>query len=161
MLCVAAAALAVPQDTLVLNQGSSCPVTDTTARGTAAAGTFHHPPPSASTVQTSATQLFPLLSPSFAPSFCVSLFPSFSLFLLPLTSPSQSACWDFGVQPLPGFHRVWATPNKQTVNKIPSLTHIFSPLPPLILSFFHLEFNVGFCLFRTPPPPPPSNSFQL
>lgn len=30
-------------------------------------------------------------------------------------------------------------------------SHIFSSLPPLILSFFHLEFNVVFCVFSTLP----------
>lgn len=61
------------------------------------------------------------LSFSFCPYFPPPFF--FPLFLCLLTSPSQSACWDFGAQPLPSFHRVWATPNKQTVNKIPSLAH--------------------------------------
>lgn len=97
--------------------------------------------------------------PNPTSSSCIpnSHFPFFSLFLPLFPGQAQAAA---GILE-PGSHRVWAPPNKQRVNKIPPVSHTFSPLPPLIPSFFPLEFNVGFCLSPTPPPPPGCNFFQL
>lgn len=105
--------------------------------------------------QTSATPLFP--TPPLPLAFPIPIFPSFPLFLPLFPGQAQAAA---GILE-PGSHRVWAPPNKQRVNKIPPVSHTFSPLPPLIPSFFPLEFNVGFCLSPTPPPPPGCNFFQL
>lgn len=69
---------------------------------------------------------------------------------------------NFGGGPLHNIHPVWATPNKQTANKVRALPHahaqrhIFSPLPLLIPSFFHLELSVllFFLSLSTPLPFP-------
>lgn len=90
---------------------------------------------------------FPFHLPRLLSSFCTSV--------LSLRS-KEPAEKNFGGWPLHNFHHVWATPNKQTVNKVCNLSHahvhrhIFSPLPLLIPSFFHLEFNVVFLSLSSP-----------